>query len=251
VQAVEYLRAFLAGRVGWNRLGGNLIISGAFGLFRREAMIAAGGYRHDTVGEDMELVVRMRRLARERGAPDQIVFVPDPVAWTEVPQRLRILARQRDRWHRGLADVIERHRRVILNPRYGAMGLVVAPYFLFVELLAPVVELLGVLVAVVGLPLGIIDVSYALLFLLVAYGLGLVLTTLTLALEEWTFCGYGGLRDRLTLLVFGALESIGYRQLTAFWRVRGLVRHWRGHAEWGAMERAGFRTRQADETPAG
>jgi cellulose synthase/poly-beta-1,6-N-acetylglucosamine synthase-like glycosyltransferase len=242
VQAVEYLRAFLAGRVGWNRLGGNLIISGAFGLFRREPMIAAGGYRHDTVGEDMELVVRMRRLAHEQGGPERIVFVPDPVAWTEVPRRLRVLARQRDRWHRGLADVIEHHRRVILNPRYGAMGLVVAPYFLFVELLAPVVELIGVLAVIIGLPLGLVDVQFALLFLLVAYGLGLVLTTLTLALEEWTFCGYGGLRDRLTLLGFGALESVGYRQLTAFWRVRGLFRHWRGHGEWGAMEREGFRT---------
>jgi cellulose synthase/poly-beta-1,6-N-acetylglucosamine synthase-like glycosyltransferase len=246
VQAVEYLRAFLAGRVGWNRLGGNLIISGAFGLFRREAMVEAGGYRHDTVGEDMELVVRMRRRARERGEPELIVFVPDPVAWTEVPRRLRTLGRQRDRWHRGLADVIERHRRVILNPRYGAMGMVVAPYFLFVELLAPVVELLGVVVAVAGLMLGFVDVDFALLFLLVAYGLGLLLTALTLALEEWTFGGYGGLRDRLTLLLFGALESVGYRQLTAFWRVRGLVRHWRGHGDWGAMEREGFRTRPAE-----
>jgi cellulose synthase/poly-beta-1,6-N-acetylglucosamine synthase-like glycosyltransferase len=243
VQAVEYLRAFLAGRVGWNRLGGNLIISGAFGLFRREPMIAAGGYRHDTVGEDMELVVRMRRLARERGGPEQIVFVSDPVAWTEVPRRLRVLGRQRDRWHRGLADVIERHRGVILNPRYGAMGLVVAPYFLFVELLAPVVELIGLAAVVIGLPLGVVDVPFALMFLLVAYGLGLVLTTLTLALEEWTFGGYGGLSDRLTLLAYGALESLGYRQLTAFWRVRGLIRHWRGHDEWGAMEHEGFRTR--------
>jgi cellulose synthase/poly-beta-1,6-N-acetylglucosamine synthase-like glycosyltransferase len=243
VQAVEYLRAFLAGRVGWNRLGGNLIISGAFGLFRREPMIAAGGYRHDTVGEDMELVVRMRRLARERGGPEQIVFVSDPVAWTEVPRRLRVLGRQRDRWHRGLADVIERHRGVILNPRYGAMGLVVAPYFLFVELLAPVVELIGLAAVVIGLPLGVVDVPFALMFLLVAYGLGLVLTTLTLALEEWTFGGYGGLSDRLTLLAYGALESLGYRQLTAFWRVRGLIRHWRGHGEWGAMEHEGFRTR--------
>jgi hypothetical protein len=119
--------------------------------------------------------------------------------------------------------------------------MVVAPYFLFVELLAPVVELIGVLALVIGLPLGIVDVPFALLFLLVAYGLGLVLTTLTLALEEWTFGGYGGLRDRLTLLGFGALESLGYRQLTAFWRVRGLVRHWRGHSDWGVMEREGFR----------
>jgi cellulose synthase/poly-beta-1,6-N-acetylglucosamine synthase-like glycosyltransferase len=241
VQAVEYLRAFLAGRVGWNRLGGNLIVSGAFGLFRRESMIAAGGYRHDTVGEDMELVVRMRRLAHERGEPERIVFVPDPVAWTVVPRRLRGLARQRDRWHRGLADVIERHRRIVLNPRYGAMGLVVAPYFVFVELLAPAVELIGLLLLAIGLPLGVVNVSFAVMFLVVAYGLGLLLTTLTIALEEWTYGGYGGLRDRLLLLAYGALESLGYRQLTAIWRVRGLVRHWRGHAEWGAMEREGFR----------
>jgi cellulose synthase/poly-beta-1,6-N-acetylglucosamine synthase-like glycosyltransferase len=241
VQAVEYLRAFLAGRVGWNRLGGNLIISGAFGLFRREPMIAAGGYRHDTVGEDMELVVRMRRLAHERGAPERIVFVPDPVAWTAVPRRLRVLARQRDRWHRGLADVVGRHRRVVFNPRYGAMGLVVAPYFVFVELLAPVVELIGLAALVAGLALGAVNVPFAVGFLIVAYGLGLLLTTLTIALEEWTYGGYGGLRDRLLLLAFGALESVGYRQLTALWRVRGLARHLRGAAEWGAMEREGFR----------
>jgi cellulose synthase/poly-beta-1,6-N-acetylglucosamine synthase-like glycosyltransferase len=241
VQAVEYLRAFLAGRVGWNRLGGNLIISGAFGLFRREPMIAAGGYRHDTVGEDMELVVRMRRLAHERGEPERIVFVPDPVAWTEVPRRLRVLARQRDRWHRGLTDVIERHRGILLNPRYGAMGLVVAPYFLLVELLAPVVELVGLVALITGLAVGAVNVPFAVMFLIVAYGLGLLLTTLTIALEEWTYGGYGGLRDRLMLLIWGMLESLGYRQLTALWRFRGMARHWRGHADWGAMEREGFR----------
>src|SRR6185295_12547821 len=115
---------------------------------------------------------RMRRQAREDKRGDRVLFVPDPVAWTEVPRRLRVLARQRDRWHRGLADVIERHRGVILNPRYGAMGMVVAPYFLFVELLAPVVELVGVFALLIGLPLGIVDVPFALLFLLVAYGLG-------------------------------------------------------------------------------
>jgi cellulose synthase/poly-beta-1,6-N-acetylglucosamine synthase-like glycosyltransferase len=241
VQAVEYLRAFLAGRVGWNRLGGNLIISGAFGLFRREAMIAAGGYRHDTVGEDMELVVRMRRLGHERGQPDKIVFVPDPVAWTEVPRRLRVLGRQRDRWHRGLTDVIERHRGVVFNPRYGAMGLVVAPYFVLVELLAPLVELIGLVALALGLAIGALNVPFAVMFLIVAYGLGLLLTPVTIALEEWKYGGYGGLRDRLMLLLWGMLESFGYRQLTALWRFRGMVRHWRGHADWGAMEREGFR----------
>ena len=115
------------------------------------------------------------------------------------------------------------------------------PYFLFVELLAPVVELVGLAALVLGLALGAVNVPFAVLFLLVAYGLGLLLTTLTLALEEWTYRGYGGLRDRLMLLTWGMLESLGYRQLTAFWRFRGMVRHWRGHGDWGAMEREGFR----------
>jgi cellulose synthase/poly-beta-1,6-N-acetylglucosamine synthase-like glycosyltransferase len=242
VQAVEYLRAFLAGRVGWNRLGGNLIISGAFGLFRREPMIAAGGYRHDTVGEDMDLVVNMRRLGYERGAGGRIVFVPDPVAWTEVPRRLRVLGRQRDRWHRGLTDVVARHRRIVLNPRYRAMGLVVAPYFVVVELLAPLVELVGLVALVVGLAIGAVDIPFAVMFLIVAYGLGLLITTLTIALEEWTYGGYGGLGDRLMLLLWGILESLGYRQLTAVWRVRGMLRHLRGQTDWGVMEREGFRT---------
>jgi cellulose synthase/poly-beta-1,6-N-acetylglucosamine synthase-like glycosyltransferase len=184
----------------------------------------------------------MRRLGHERGASERIVFVPDPVAWTEVPRRLRVLARQRDRWHRGLTDVIERHRGIVFNPRYRAMGLVVAPYFLLVELLAPVVELIGLAALVAGLAIGAVDVPFALLFLLVAYGLGLLITALTLALEEWTYGGYGGLRDRLVLLLWGTLESLGYRQLTAFWRLRGIARHMRGHADWGAMEREGFRT---------
>ena len=124
-QVGEYMRSFLFGRLGWNRLGGNLIISGAFGLFRREAIITVGGYAHDTVGEDMELVLRLRRRGYEQKQPARVEFIPDPVAWTEVPNSLRVLGRQRDRWHRGLADVMWRHRRIMLNPRYGALGMVV------------------------------------------------------------------------------------------------------------------------------
>jgi cellulose synthase/poly-beta-1,6-N-acetylglucosamine synthase-like glycosyltransferase len=121
-QTVEYLRAYLFGRLGWNRLGGNLIISGAFGLFRREAVIAIGGYDKGTVGEDMEIVVRLRRYACEHHLPDRVTFVPDPVAWTEAPESLQGLARQRDRWHRGLAEVLWRHRRLLFNPRYRTLG---------------------------------------------------------------------------------------------------------------------------------
>jgi len=240
MQVVEYLRAFLFGRLGWNRLGGNLIISGAFGLFRRDAVLRAGGYLHDTVGEDMELVLRLRRLGYERGGPRNIAFVPDPVAWTEAPETLRVLGRQRDRWHRGLADVLWRHRRLMLNPRYGAMGMVVFPYFVAVELLAPVVEAAGLVGLVAGLALGAVDVPFALLFLLVAYGLGATLTVMTLALEEVSYHRYERFRDRLLLVGWALLENLGYRQLTVLWRLQGLVKYLRGRREWGAMERRGF-----------
>ena len=241
IQVVEYLRAFLFGRLGWNRLGGNIIISGAFGLFRRESVLSAGGYLHDTVGEDMELVLRLKRLSYERGGPGRIAFVPDPVAWTEVPESLKVLGRQRDRWHRGLADVLWRHRRMALNPRYGVTGLVVYPYYAAVELLAPVFEAVGLISLAVGLFLGIVDWNFAALFYLTAYGLGTALTAFTLILEDISFHRYETFRDRALLLWWALLENFGYRQITVYWRLRGLWKFLRGRKDWGAMERKGFK----------
>lgn len=240
IQVVEYLRAFLFGRLGWNRLGGNMIIAGAFGLFRREAVIEAGGYASDTVGEDMELVLRLRRRAYESRTRHRITFIPDPVAWTEVPARAHILGRQRDRWHRGLAEVLWRHRAVLCNPRYKALGLVVFPYFVFVELLAPVVEILGLAGIGAGLALGLIDVPFALLFFAVAYAYGVVLSAAALVLEELNFHRYERLWERLLLLVWAAVEPLGYRQLTVLWRLQGLFKFLRKRKDWGAMERRGF-----------
>jgi len=241
-QVVEYLRAFLFGRLGWNRLGGNLIISGAFGLFDRQAMADAGGYTQDTVGEDMELVVRLRRRSFEQKDPKRISFIPDPVAWTEAPESLRVLGRQRDRWHRGLSDALGRHKRVFLNPRYRAMGMVVYPCFVVIELLAPVVEALGLVGLAAGLLLGVVDASFALLFFLVAYGLGIVLATFTLALEEVSFHRYERLGDRAMLVLWALFESLGYRQLTVLWRLRGICRFLRKRTDWGVMHRQGFAT---------
>ena len=245
VQAVEYLRAFLFGRLGWNRLGGNLIISGAFGLFRRDAMIGAGGYVHDTVGEDMELVASLRRRGIEHGTPSEVRFVPDPVAWTEVPESLRVLGRQRDRWHRGLTDVLWRHRRMIANPRYGALGLVVMPYFVVIELFGPVIESLGLLTLIVGLPLGIVNTSFAVLFFLVAYGYGLLLSTATLLLEDFGARRNERVRDRLLMLLWVVAESLGYRQLTVVWRLRGLLSYLRASTEWGSMTARALRPAKA------
>jgi cellulose synthase/poly-beta-1,6-N-acetylglucosamine synthase-like glycosyltransferase len=239
-QVVEYLRAFLFGRVGWNRLGGNLIISGAFGLFDREAVLAIGGYAHDTVGEDMELVIRLRRRGFENDLPSDADFVPDPVAWTEVPESARVLGRQRDRWHRGLCDVLWRHRKVLFNSRYGAMGWVAFPYFVFVELLAPVIEAAGLIAGAIGLAMGIINIQFAILYFLLAYGYGLLLSIATLLLEEMSFQRYRRLRDRFVLITWAMLENLGYRQTTVWWRLRGIWKYLRGNKQWGAMERRGL-----------
>jgi cellulose synthase/poly-beta-1,6-N-acetylglucosamine synthase-like glycosyltransferase len=188
----------------------------------------------------MELVLRLRRRGYEQGGPNRVDFIPDPVAWTEAPETASVLGRQRDRWHRGLSDTLWRHRRVLFNPRYGAMGLIVYPYFCFVELLAPFIEAIGLIGLAIGVATGAVDLTFASLFFLIAYGLGLILDAMTLILEEFSFHRYEGLDDRALLLLWAALEQFGYRQLTVYWRMRGLVRFLRGRRDWGAMQRKGF-----------
>jgi len=188
----------------------------------------------------MELVARLRRQGIEDGTPSRVEFIPDPVAWTEVPESLRVLGRQRDRWQRGLADVLWRYRDVPLRPRYGTLGLVAFPYFILVELLAPLIEVVGLLGLGAALAVGAVDGSFALLFFLVAYGFGILLSLLTLVLDELSFQRYERIRDRLVLVPWAVLESLGYRQLTAYWRLRGLVKFLRGRTDWGVMTRTGF-----------
>jgi cellulose synthase/poly-beta-1,6-N-acetylglucosamine synthase-like glycosyltransferase len=245
IQVVEYLRAFVVGRLGWANFGDNLVISGAFGLFLREAVIAIGGYEKETVGEDMEIVARLRRHGYEKGTPCRVAFLPDPVAWTEAPETWRDLASQRDRWYRGLAEVLWRHRRLFFNPRYGALGMVVYPYFLCIELLAPIVEALGFVALTVGLAAQAVDQHFAILLFLAAYGYGLILSVITLLFEEVCFRRYNRMRDRCLLLAWALLENLGYRQLTVLWRLRGLAKLLLGGHEWGAMERRGFEQQRA------
>ena len=239
-QIVEYLRAFLAGRTGWSVLNAMLIISGAFGMFRRRDFIEAGGYAHDTVGEDMEVVTRMHRNLREKGKPYRVTFVPDPVAWTEVPATLRVLRRQRDRWHRGLMDTLFRHRKMLLNPRYGTVGLLAMPYFFLFEFLGPVVEILGYVAVPLSLWLGYLDVEFAIAFFLAAVGLGSLLSVAAVFLEELRLNRYPRWLDVLKLTLYGILENFGYRQLNTVWRAWAIVSFLRNNQSWGAMERRGF-----------
>ncbi len=243
IQVVEYLRAFLMGRAGWSRLGALTVISGAFSLFRRDVLVAVGGLDHTCIGEDFEVVLRIHRRMRDLKRDYRIVFVNEPVAWTEVPSTRSVLARQRRRWHRGLIEVLWRHRSMVGNPRYGRIGLVALPYAVAFELLAPVVELLGPFAVALGFLVGAVDVQFGLLFLLVAVGYGLVLSLGAFAVEEFSFHKYHRWRDVGTLVVAAFVENVGFRQMHALWRLQGLRAWVRGDKQvWGEMTRTGFDT---------
>lgn len=251
-QVLEYLRAFLSGRMGWSVLGGTLIISGAFGLFRRGAAIEAGGYLTNTVGEDMELIVRLHRYARDKKMDYDITFIPDPVAWTECPETLKILGSQRNRWQRGLMETLFQHRRMLFNPRYGRLGFLAYPYYFFFEMLGPVLEILGYVSILVTALLGLLSWPFFVAFFLVAFIYGSIISIFSIALEELTFWRYQNKGDLGRLMLTALLESFGYRQLLTLWRVQGVFKLLFGkrHKEqWGQMQRKGFEP-QADTVSA-
>ncbi|WP_328767726.1 glycosyltransferase family 2 protein [Streptomyces sp. NBC_00286] len=249
IQVVEYLRAFLMGRTGWARMGGLLIISGAFGLYRRDILVEAGGLNPDTIGEDFELVVRVHRLMRDSGRPYKVAFIPEPVCWTEVPDTARVLARQRRRWHRGLYETLRQHRGM-MRPRYGFVGLVALPYFVLFELIAPLVEILGLFIVAAGFAYGVISPGFAILFMLAAFGYAIVLSLLALLLDELGLHRYKRLSDLFAVAAATVVENLGYRQLTAVWRLQGWWAALRGGKPvWGEMTRSGFAATPQHTTP--
>jgi cellulose synthase/poly-beta-1,6-N-acetylglucosamine synthase-like glycosyltransferase len=239
-QVLEYLRAFLAGRMGWDAVDATLVISGAFGIFKRGVVVDAGGYATDTVGEDMELVVRLHRYCRENEIPYRIHFVPDPVAWTECPESIAVLSRQRDRWQRGLYQSLMKHRTMLFNPRYGRAGMIAYPYFFFLEMLGPVIELLGYVSFTATILAGRAEWPFVFAFLSVAIIFGAALSLSAVALEELSFRRYPRVSDLMRLFGLALLENFGYRQLSAWWRLKGTISAIRGVQGWGHMTRKGF-----------
>ena len=237
-QVIEYLRAFLFGRLGWAPLNAVLIVSGAFGLFRKSAVVEAGGYRSDTVGEDMELIVRLHRIYRQRGTPYRITYVPDPICWTEAPETLKVLRSQRTRWQRGLAESLAMNRSLLFHRRGGAPGWLAFPFFVLFEFLGPVLEIAGYALIVVGTALGAFSWTAFETFMFVAISFGLMLSVTALLLEELSFRLYPRKLHLLGLVLAAIIENFGYRQLVAFWRLQGMWRWTIGSAQhWGEMTR--------------
>ena len=238
VQIVEYLRAFLGGRMGWSPMNALLIVSGAFGIFHRQTLIDVGGWRSDVIGEDMELVLRLHRVLSARRRPYRISFVPDPVVWTETPEDFATLARQRKRWQRGLAESLWENRAIAFSRHGGVAGWIAFPFFVLFELFGPLLEVSGYVVMTVTAALGILSAESFFAFMAVAIGLGVLLSTSALLLEELSFRCYPRARDMFILAAVAVVENLGYRQLTAFWRLQALV-GWmfRREIKWGVMKR--------------
>ena len=238
IQAAEYLRAFLLGRAGWSQVRGMLFISGAFGVFKREDYELVGGFHLYTEGDDLEMTTSIHHRLLQDRRPYRIGFVPEPCCWTVVPATYRQLAHQRARWSQILSQALWIHRVMLFNPRYRGVGLVVLPFYLIFELLSAVVELLAVIAFIAGWALGILSPGLVLLFVAAGLGYGAFLTIISVITEELTYHRYTSWRD-FALLIYGACaENVGYRQLSAWGRFRGIVDALlRRKATW--LERAG------------
>ncbi len=239
-QVVEYLRAFLSGRLGWSALHGLLLISGAFGVYRKSAVVEVGGYDSSTDTEDLELVMALHEINRAKKRPYRIVFVPDPVCWTEVPGNWRMLRRQRNRWHRGMLQSISRHRKMLFRPSYGVIGTVVIPYFLIFETMGPFVETLGYISVPLAWVLGLLNTQFFFLFFILAVAFGVFLSVAAILLEEISYRRYPSWQDLWKLLICGVLENLGFRQLLALFKVQAFWEYLRGLRRWGKLERIGF-----------
>jgi len=242
-QVTEYLRAFLFGRLGWSPLNALLIVSGAFGLFHKETVVSVGGYKSNTIGEDMELIVRMHRLLRKRKKPYRIKFVPDPICWTEAPEDLKTLGNQRVRWQRGLSESLMSNLGLMFNRNGGMVGWLAMPYMMFFELIGPIIELAGLISVAIGFYLGYISYEIALIFFTIAIGFGILLSLVAVLLEEMSFHIYTNPTYIFKLLICALIENFGYRQLNSFWRMKAMFLEITGRkSTWGSMKRKGNNT---------
>jgi cellulose synthase/poly-beta-1,6-N-acetylglucosamine synthase-like glycosyltransferase len=256
-QMVEYLRSFTIVRTGLDRLGAVLIQSRTLAAFEKDTMIRAGGYLtpfvnhritgeyvRDRVGavcENMEIIIRLHRFVLDKLHHRRIVFLPHPVAWTEVPETFASLRKQRGRWYRGLRESLRYHRAMMWRPEYGRIGWFAMPAFWLFEYYGPLLEIAGYLCVLFllfmqwTLEYPLISEAYLWAFLLLSLGYGILVNILAILLGAWRF--RLGVADRLqgqllpykrrgavlVLLAYAVLENLGYRQLTLFWRLRGLV----------------------------
>lgn len=240
-QILEYIRAFLLGRMAWSRLNGLLLISGAFGLFDKKIAIKVGGYDKDTVGEDMELVVRMRGYMEEQKRTYKVVYIPDPLCWTEAPDNYKIFISQRNRWTRGTIETLKKHRKIGFNPKYNILGLVSYPYWFFFERLAPIIEFVGVIYFAILIATNKIRWDYAFGFIILAYLFTVVFSLIAIITEELTYHQYKKKGTGIHLVIIAFLEPFVNHPFVLYAAIRGNIDYYfNKKKKWGEMTRKGM-----------
>lgn len=239
-QVIEYFRSFLMGRMAWTRVNGLMLISGAFGFFKRDLVMKVGGYFPKIVGEDMELMVRMRRYMEENKLPYKVGFIPDPLCWTEVPESEQILSRQRNRWMRGTIETLQLHQKIRLNPEYGIMGMVSYPFWAIFEKMAPIFEVLGVIYTIAMIITGDISALYFIGLFIVIYFFSIMISSFSILYEEIAYNNYKSSKDLNKLIKTILIEPFVIHPKLMWWGLKG---HWdfiKGKGGWGVMIRKGF-----------
>jgi len=239
LQIVEYLGSFLGNRTGWSELNGVMVISGAFGLWKKDTVIELGGMTSETTHEDIEYTFRLHEHFRRRRLPYWVYFVPDPIVWTEVPTSWKDLFAQRKRWQRVVNEVVWRYRRMFMNPRYGLVGMVAMPYMLIYEIFGPMIEIASYLLVAILIILGLIDMRALLLFLLVSFGLTIVIRAGGMFVEQYSFRTFP-MRAVFRLLSMAVVENLGYHQILSIARIIAFWEWIRGKKGWARIKRQGL-----------
>lgn len=237
MQVLEYDRSFLAARILFDKFNGSLIISGAFGLFKKSVVIDAGGYDATTMGEDMELVAKLHVFCREHGQPYRICYATDAICWTQAPERLRDLCNQRRRWHIGLFQCMRRHRHMLANPKYGLVGFISYLYFLIYELLSPYIEVFGMITVVIAFAVDLINVPFMILFFFIYVAYSAILSLTAFFARMHTIDLKLTPMDVLKAIGLCALEVSCLRMILAFVRARALLGYRKKKQSWGRIER--------------
>ena len=237
MQVLEYDRSFLAARILFDQFNGSIIISGAFGLFKKSVVIGAGGYDTTTMGEDMELVVKLHVFCREHNIPYGIRYASDAICWTQAPEKLSDLCKQRRRWHIGLYQSMTRHRRILANPRYGMVGFISYFYFLIYELLSPYIEVLGTVTMALALWMDFLNIRFMVLYLGIYVLYSSILSLTAFFTRIHTIDLTLTFRDVLKAIGLCGVEVFGLRFILAWVRMNALLGGKKKQRGWGQIER--------------
>jgi len=240
-QLLEYTRSFILGRMAWGSIDSLLIISGAFGFFDREIALAVGGYDTDTVGEDMEIVFKMRRYMHDNKTPYTVEYIPDSLCWTEVPEDLKILVNQRDRWARGNLETLYKHKDMFFNSKYGRLGLLSYPYWFFYEWMAPIMEFFGFFTIVAFYYLGILNWDFFIAITVTVYIFSVMFSFYAILWDVYSYNEYKRTKDILILMFCALIEPIFFHPIVVYAAIRGNYKKlFRIKSGWGSQVRKGF-----------